>query len=136
MPLDLPPNPPAAYVAPAPECRYLTQAEAQVALGRLSRQLPSTRFEHAQPSEVCGLVRLQLASGKTVYTDPTGRYLLLAFALDTHRGSPADTSETLEQALEERSRYPTTAIEGLSPPVLDDLPDGPLMTPVPLVATP
>lgn len=137
MLLDLPPNlPQAAYEAPAPECRYLTPGEAQVALQRLRRQLPSTPFEQAQPSEICGLVRVQMASGKTVYTDPTGRYLLLTFALDTHRGSPADTSEALEQALEERSHYPEAAIPGLTPPMPEDLPAGPWMTPSPLTPTP
>ncbi len=132
MPMDMPPNvPQAAYVAPAPECRYLTKSEAQVALQRLRQRLPSTPFDTASPSEICGLVRIQLASGKVVYTDPTGRYLLLTFALDTHRGSPADTSEALEEAFEARSKYPDTAIPGLTPPFPEDEPTGPLMTPVP-----
>lgn len=137
MALDLPPpTAPAAYVAPAPECRYLTHNEAQVALQRLRRQLPSTPFDQAQPSEICGLVRVQLASGKTVYTDPTGRYLLLTFALDTHRGSPADTSEQLEQAIEERSHYPENALSGLTPPMLDEPPAGPWLTPAPQPSSP
>ncbi|KVP16787.1 disulfide isomerase DsbC N-terminal domain-containing protein [Burkholderia ubonensis] len=132
MPMDLPPNvPQAAYVAPAPECRYLTNTEAQVALQRLRARLPSTAFESARPSEICGLVRLQLASGKVVYTEPTGRYLMLTFALDTHRGSPADTSEELEQAIEARSKYPEKPIQGLTPPEPELPEEGPLMTPIP-----
>jgi len=132
MPLDLPPNAPqAAYVAAAPECRYITNAEAQVALQRLRQRLPSTSFESAKPSEICGLVRLQLASGKVVYTEPTGRYLMLTFALDTHRGSPADTSDQLEQAIDARAKYPDQAVPGLTPPAPLELPEGPLMTPIP-----
>lgn len=131
MPLDMPPNvPQAAYVAPAPECRYLTNSEAQIALGRLRQRLPSTSFESARPSEICGLVRLQLASGKVVYTEPTGRYLMLTFALDTHRGSPADASDALEQAIEDRSKYPDKAVPGLPPPPPVEDSNEPLMTPV------
>lgn len=132
MPMDLPPNEPqAAIVAPAPECRFLTNSEAQVALQRLRHRLPSTAFENARPSEICGLVRIQLASGKVVYTEPTGRYLMLTFALDTHRGSPADTSEELEQAIESRSKYPEKPIQGLTPPEREAPPEGSLMTPIP-----
>lgn len=132
MPMDLPPNAPqAAYVAPAPECRYLTNSEAQVALTRLRQRLPSTQFDNARPSEICGLVRVQLASGKVVYTEPTGRYLLLTFALDTHRGSPADTTDQLERAIESRSKYPDEAIPNLTPPAPEDLPDEARMTPIP-----
>ena len=132
MPMDMPPNAPqAAYVAPAPECRYLTSSEAQVALERLRQRLPSTTFDNARPSEICGLVRLQLASGKVVYTDATGRYLMLAFAMDTHRGSPADTTEALEQAIESRSKYPERAVPGLAPPAPPEDPTEPLMTPIP-----
>ncbi|KVP65546.1 hypothetical protein WJ96_04040 [Burkholderia ubonensis] len=132
MPMDLPPNiPQAAIVAPAPECRYITNSEAQVALQRLRQRLPSTAFDNARPSEICGLVRLQMASGKVVYTEPTGRYLMLTFALDTHRGSPADTSDELEKAIESRSRYPDKPIPGLTPPEPEALlPEGPLMTPI------
>ena len=134
MPLDMPPNvPQAAYVAPAPECRYLTNSEAQVALQRLRQRLPSTSFDSAKPSEICGLVRLQLASGKVVYTEPTGRYLMLAFAMDTHRGSPADTSDALEKAIEDRSKFPEKGVPGLTPPPPAPEPadDEPLMTPIP-----
>lgn len=115
MPLDLPPNPP-AFVVPAPECRILSYPEAQVAYQRLRQRLPSTAFAGAQPSEVCGLVRVQLAHGTIAYTDATGRYLLLALALDTHRGSPADVSEALDQAVEARSSFPQQAIPGVLPP--------------------
>lgn len=135
MPMDMPPNAPqAAYMAPAPECRYVTSSEAQAALARLRRQLPSTSFDNARPSEICGMVRVELASGKVIYTEPTGRYLLLAFALDTHRGSPADTSEALEHAIEDRSKYPDKAVPGLrlppAPETLDEQ-EAPLMTPIP-----
>lgn len=139
MPMDLPPSAPSAYVAAAPECRYLSNAEAQVAFQRLRQQLSSTQFDSARPSEICGLVRIQLASGKVVYTDPTGRYLLLTFALDTHRGSPADTEEKLEKAIESRSRYPDEAIPGLTPPAPESAPqaqEGPLMTPIPTLRQP
>lgn len=131
MPLDMPPVAPvqAAYMAPAPECRYLTQDEAQVALSRLRSSLLSTNFDNARPSEICGLVRVQLASGKVVYTDPTGRYLLLTFALDTHKGAPADTSAELERTIDARSAYPEESIPGVMPPEAD--PEAPRMTPLP-----
>lgn len=118
MPMDLPPNVPTppALIAPAPECRYLTSSEAQVAFARLKQRLPSTNFANARPSEICGMVRVQLARGTVVYTDATGRYLMLAFALDTHRGEPADTSQQLEEAIVARE----------SP--LGDAPSGPLMS--------
>jgi hypothetical protein len=131
MAMDLPPNiPQAAYMAPAPECRYLSNSEAQVALQRLRQQLPSTAFDNARPSEICGLVRIQLASGKVVYTEPTGRFLLLTFALDTHRGTPADNNAELENAIESRSKYPDQPIPGVTPPE-QPLPEEPLMTPIP-----
>lgn len=120
MPADLPPNIPAApvasYVAPAPACHYLSNSEAQVAFARLRQRLSGTAFDNARPSEICGLVRVQLASGKTVYTDATGRYLLLTFALDTHRGEPADNSEQLEQAIQDRETYPNVSIPNVFPP--------------------
>lgn len=131
MAMDLPPSVQAApaYVASAPECRYLTTYEAQQAFERLKGSLPGTAFSHARPSEVCGLVRVQLANGKVAYTDATGRFLLLAFALDTHRGGPADNQEALDKAFEERERFPDKAIPGVMPrpaPV-----EGPLMSPIP-----
>jgi hypothetical protein len=133
MPMALPPNhAPVAIVAPAPECRYATKTEARVALSRMQASLPSTEFsEDARPSEICGLVRLQLANGKAVYTDLTGRYLLLTFALDTHRGSPADNSDDLEKAVQARSQYPDTPLKGVIPPAAEDAPEpGPLMSPI------
>jgi hypothetical protein len=133
MPVAMPPHiPPAAYVAPAPECHYVSKAEAQVALSRLRARLPSTSFVDASPSEICGLVRIQMASGKVVYTEPTGRYLLLTFALDTERGSPADTSDKLDKAIEERSTYPDTPLPGVTPPPPEEPPaPGAMFTPIP-----
>lgn len=120
MPADLPPDipltPPSGYVAPAPACHYLSNTEAQVAFARLRQRLSGTAFDNARPSEICGLVRVQLASGKTVYTDATGRYLLLTFALDTHRGEPADNSEKLEEAITDREAYPNVSIPNVFPP--------------------
>lgn len=120
MPLDLPPNPPvAAIVAQAPttpECRYLSNAEAQTAFRRLKRALPGTAFDSAAPSEVCGLVRVRLSRGATAYTDATGRFFLLAFALDTHKGGPADTnqiSQTIDNVLDKREQFPLN--DGLPP---------------------
>lgn len=133
MAMDLPPvdvhaaalRPVAAVSAPAvPACHLLSQHEADMAFERLRRSLPSTAFDNARPSQICGLVRVQMASGKVVYTDTTGRYLLLTFALDTHRGSPADNSEELEHAIEDRSAYPEEAVPGLTPPPPDES-DGP-----------
>lgn len=124
--MDLPPvdvhsaalQPVAALSAPdIPVCHLLSQAEADMAFTRLRRSLPSTAFDNAKPSQICGLVRVQMASGKVVYTDTSGRYLLLTFALDTHRGSPADNNDNLEQAIEDRSVYPAEAIPGLTPPM-------------------
>lgn len=125
IPVDLPPvnvhqaalKPVPAVTAPAvPACHLLSQDEASLAFNRLRRSLPSTSFDYARPSEICGLVMVRLASGKTVYTDTSGRYLLLTFALDTHRGSPADNSEQLEKAIDDRSSYPDQAVPGLTPP--------------------
>jgi len=118
MPAALPPPPmtvPPALIAPAPECRYLSDAEAQTAFARLRANLPSTKFANARPSEVCGMVRVQLERGTVAYTDSTGRYFLLAFALDTHRGSPADNEEKVESAIENRQSFPSQAIPGVMP---------------------
>lgn len=109
--LAMPPAPPAIR-APAPACHILAQAEADEALARLRRRLPSTPFESAHPSAVCGLAVLRLKSGKLAYTDATGRFLLLALALDTHSGSPAETSEALEQALARRASNSTPSSAG------------------------
>lgn len=129
--MDLPPavQSPPAYVSAAPECRYLNAYEAQQAFARLKGALPGTAFDSAKPSEVCGLVRVQLANGKVAYTDATGRYLLLAFALDTHRGGPADNQEALEKALVERDRFPSQAVPGVMPKPAPA--EGPLMSPIP-----
>lgn len=129
MAMDLPPAPP-AITAPAPACHYLSQAEATTALARLQRALPGTAFSGARASEVCGMVRLELANGKTAYTDPTGRYFLLAFALDTHRGEPADNEETLSKEMDSRDKFPKEAIPGVlpAPAPVDDT----LMSPIPL----
>lgn len=120
MAMDLPPEvvTPPAYVAkaPAPECRILSPEEAQAAFMRLRQRLPGTAFAGATPSEVCGLVRVQLQRGTVAYTDATGRYFLLALALDTHRGSPADNSEQLEQAIDARSQFPAEAPAGVTKP--------------------
>lgn len=117
MAMDLPPNAPVPAIhAPAPECHFLTNAEAQEAFRRLRTTLSGTSFDNARPSEVCGMVRVEMSSGKVVYTDATGRYLLLAFALDTHKGSPADTSAELERVIEDRATYPSSPIPGVFPP--------------------
>lgn len=118
--MDLPPpqvmvNPP-AFTIPAPiipECRYLSNAEAQAAFRRLKQALPGTAFDGAAPSEICGLVRVKLTRGATAYTDASGRFFLLTFALDTQTGSPADTSAKIDSALDTRERFPVN--DGLPP---------------------
>lgn len=123
--MDLPPPavetiPLPAFVAPAPltpECRYLSNTEAQAAFRRLKQALPSTSFEGAEPSEVCGLVKVKLSRGNTVYTDASGRFFILGTVLDTHRGGPADRDDEIERTMEYRETVPT-------------LPDG--ITPIPL----
>lgn len=117
MPMDLPPQGPAvpALSAPAPECMYVSHRAAQIAMANLQRSLPGTPFVSAKASEICGLVRLEMASGKVVYTDATGRFLLLTFALDTHRGEPADNAATLERTLEDRQTFPTDPIPNVFP---------------------
>lgn len=107
-------NPPAHH-APAPECHYLNASEAQLAFSRLKQRLPGTPFVEASPSEICGLVRVKMASGKSAYTDATGRYFLLTFALDTHKGSPADNDETINREAEQRQQFPSEAIPGVIP---------------------
>ena len=120
MPMDMPPaavmNPP-AHIAGVPECRILSPQEAQVAFERLRKRLPGTAFASAAPSQVCGLVRVQLQRGSVAYTDPTGRYFLLALALDTHRGEPADLSEEIEEAIDARSQFPADPAPGVMLPV-------------------
>lgn len=116
MPADMPPQIPVpAIIAPAPECRYVTNSEAQVALERLRHNLRGTEFVSAKPSAICGLVWVKMARGTVVYTDPTGRFLLLTFALDTHRGAPADVESELEHAIESREAFPEKAIPGVMP---------------------
>lgn len=117
VPPQLPLTPP-AYVAPAPvspECRYLNNAEAQAAFKRLKAALPGTSFEGAAPSEVCGLVKVKLSRGNTVYTDSSGRFFIIGMALDTTKGEPADRSAKLEQIFEDRETFPTAA-DGLNHP--------------------
>ena len=109
MPIDLPPSIPQfpALIAPAiNECRYLNNGEAQQAFKRLKQALPGTAFEGAAPSEICGLVRIKLARGTTAYTDATGRFFILAYALDTHNGAEADA--TVAAAVEKRETNPNT----------------------------
>lgn len=98
-----------------PQCVYLTHAQAQEAFSRLRARLPGTAFDNARPSEVCGLVQVQFRNGSVAYTDPTGRYLLLAFAFDTHAGQPADMSQAVEVELDRRMTFPQTPIEGVFP---------------------
>lgn len=115
--MDLPPQGPErpALVAPAPECMYVSKSAAQVAMANLQRSLPGTPFVSARPSEICGLVRLEMASGKVVYTDATGRFLLLTFALDTHKGEPADNAAKLDKTLEDRQTFPSEPIPNVFP---------------------
>lgn len=127
MPAMAPPNldpaeiaakwsaPAVVATAPAPECNYLTATQARVALARIQARLPSTRFVIAKPSEICGMVRLEMESGKVAYTDVTGRYLLLAFAFDTHKGSPADTQEELDRQVQKRDTFPAVPPPGVLP---------------------
>jgi hypothetical protein len=118
--MSMPPqavNPPAivAHADTVPSCHYLSDAEAQVAFARIKRALPSTHFIDAKPSEICGLVHVEMANGMSAYTDPTGRFFLLAFALDTARGSPADNSQALDNQVAKRQQFPTTPIPGVMP---------------------
>lgn len=106
MPLDLPPQSPPAIELRASECRVLNAVQAQAAFIRLKQRLPSTAFAEARPSEICGLVWVKMKRGTIAYTDATGRYLILALALDTHRGSPADVSSALEREIDERETNP------------------------------
>lgn len=118
MPMDLPPQlppPPPALIAQA-SCQPLTDLQAQLAFLRLKARLPSTAFTEARPSEICGLVWVKMARGSVAYTDATGRYLLLALALDTHKGSPADVSTTVETAVAARETRPATPIPGIVAP--------------------
>lgn len=114
MPADMPVDvqkalintPPAIYAqADPPTCQYLSREQVNLAFNRLRNSLPSTSFVEASASEICGMVRVTMASGKVAYTDVTGRYLLLAFAFDTHKGSPADTSQALEEQIQSRETY-------------------------------
>lgn len=120
MAMDLPPQAPvpvmvsSAQVAEAPECRLLTPEQAAVAFARLKSRLRSTEFTEFRPSEVCGLVQLRMARGGVAYTDATGRYFLLALALDTHRGGPADESNpsldtVIDRLVEDRTINPAQA---------------------------
>ena len=93
---------PVGVYAAAPVCHLLSNTEAQAAFARLRQRLPGTAFSGAQPSEICGVVRVQMAHGAIAYTDSTGRYFLLALALDTHRGSPADAADAVERAVASR----------------------------------
>lgn len=119
--MDIPPQvaQPPALVAPAPACHYVNNSEAQRAFARLRERLPGTAFAGAKPSEICGLVRVQLARGSVAYTDATGRYFLLALALDTHKGTPADNDQSIESALEQRESFPVDPVPGVFPPPAD-----------------
>ena len=116
MPIDLPSVPPTATQSAAAACHVLTSEEAARAFQHLRRRLPSTEFEGAAPSEICGLVRVQLKHGTKAYTDVTGRYFLLALSLDTNKGSPADGSTAIDAAVRFRSQT-TSQMDRASPPL-------------------
>lgn len=104
-----------AYVVPyAPECSYLTHSQAQYALRQLQQNLPGTTFVAAGPSEICGLVKVEMESGTVVYTEPTGRYLMLTFAFDTNKGSPADVGMELQAQIEKRQSSTNSPIPNAS----------------------
>lgn len=109
MPMDMPPQlpsqPPAIH-APAPECKILASFEVEAAYKNLKARLPGTAFTGASASEICGLAKVQLARGVSAYTDITGRYFMLALALDTLKGGPADLSEAIDQLVDARLTNP------------------------------
>lgn len=85
----LPPNEPAAVIAVA--CAStLSQAEADLALTRISGSLPRTAFLGAWPACLPGFAAVRLEDGSTAYTDKNGRYLVLGLVLDTSSGKALD----------------------------------------------
>ena len=84
-------NPPAAPALSAPACALsLTQADADLALKRISGGMKGTRFERAWPSCLPGMVALKLNSGETAYTDKYGRDLVIGLVFDTTTGTALD----------------------------------------------
>ena len=47
------------------------------------------------------------------YVDMSGRFFLLAFALDTHTGNPADNSDTVNVRVESGLDFPSSPIPGV-----------------------
>ena len=90
--MDLPVSPPVASIATSALGCGWTPEQIHVAFGVIKSRLASTSFKSAKASEVCGLLRLEMADGKIAYTDKTGRYFILGLLLDTKTGSPADAS--------------------------------------------
>jgi hypothetical protein len=83
-----PPSPP---VVKAPACALsLTQAEADLALQRISGGMTGTHFERAWPSCLPGMVALKIKNGETAYTDKFGRYLVFGLIFDTTTGTALD----------------------------------------------
>ena len=68
------------------DCTPVTQDHADAALTSLAARLPSTRFVYAEPSEICGLVRVVMASGSDALLTPDGVWLILGAGLNLDTG--------------------------------------------------
>lgn len=93
---------PVVAVAYASVCEAATKEQVQAAFQRIKLRLASTRFKSARPSQICGLVQLEMEGGKLAYTDLNGRYFILGLALDTQTGSPADAQAQVDRVISDR----------------------------------
>ena len=81
-----------------------SDGQAQQAFQRLKSRLAGTRFVGARPSQVCGLVQVEMEGGKKVYTDLMGRFFIVGLVLDTSTGSPADAQAIVDHNISEREK--------------------------------
>ena len=88
--------------AQASVCGSATLEQVQAAFQRIKLRLASTRFKAARPSQVCGLIQLEMEGGKLAYTDLNGRYFILGLALDAQTGSPADAQAQVDRVISDR----------------------------------
>jgi hypothetical protein len=89
-------NPPSAPRADTPVIAAaacpgkLSDGKAKLALQNVQRAFPGTHFLSAESSCFPGLAKLQLADGKTVYSDVEGRFLILGLIFDSKTGRALD----------------------------------------------
>lgn len=83
--------PPSTIEAPARVPKGVGPSPASdQALKALKSNLPKTGFKRAWPSQMPGLIAVELENGEIAYTDKTGRFLIIGLVLDSYTGKALD----------------------------------------------